>query len=555
MPLTLIFAPENVAFARNPAIVKLRADADGGGTLYDAVGVAAELEYVMSDRFEENETLNVEYEEPDGTVTLVTLTAKPTYDGFDNRIPDDTFAGTDTEYWAAILEKVSQHPRIAPFFTVYVVAGSPNKLTIVAKSLGWTLEVTNDAGLTVNAVAEVASTLPANYKVKLEVFFENTYREGDYELAAQLEGIPEPGTGYVYFDLSSVLTAECRAARAEPLVPQFGTATPFLADNFRRYYYRYTEESGEPVEAENWTYADTKVAVDGGVSQALFAEGDFLGALDGENALLTWMPDGKKVGYDQPEYLAFYNHTASTRSFYVRVIWYDITDGTASTATDYFTPGLSVRSGEVGVFPVWPALFGLDLEPTAYKYTVQVGYTGISFTDESQARTYYIDREYYESERHLMYLNGFGVAETWRCTGEIRKSLRVARQTAAKPLLPDYNSLASDRFQYGRQFDVEFTYRTGFLTKSEAESLQELLIAGEVYDVAEAGYIPLQITGNDFRVTETRQELHAYEFVATPRLDMKNYSRKQLATIGSEAWLDEKDEPWWDEVTVAWELE
>jgi hypothetical protein len=558
MALTLLSNPNNVAFARNPAIVKLRADQDGGGTLYDAVGVTSDVLYAVTDRFDTDETLTVDYEEPDGTPTTVIFTAKATYDGFDNRIPDNSFAGTDTEYWAAVKSKVAGHPKIAPFFTaITVVESGQAKLRIRAASTetGWTLTVTNSGGFTVEAAAAVDSTLPANYKVKLEVIFEDTYLGGDYAQVAQLDGTPEAGTGFVYFDISGILAAECRAARAEPLVPQWGTDTPFLADNFRRYTFRYTEEYGAPVEVQAWTYGITKVAIDGGVSQALFAEGDFLAGMDDENSLFSWMPDGKKVALEQPEYIGWYNYSGSTRTVYLRVVWYDITDGTASAETDYFTPGLSVRSGEVAVFPVWPALFGLDAEANAYKYTVQVGYTALGFSALSQARTYYIDREYYESERHLMYLNAFGVPETWRCTGNWSKGLRVDRQTAEKPLLPGYDLVASDSYQYARQFQNDITYRTGFLTPVQAEALQEMLIAGEVYDVSEAGYIPLRITSNAFKISETRQELHSYEITAQPRLSMKNYSRKVLATIGSDAWLDENDEAWWDELTVPWENE
>ncbi len=552
MALTLLSAPEGF-FARNPAIVKLRADTDGSGTLYDAVGETSYLEYVDTDRFDTDETLTVEYTEPDGTEATVVFTAKAVYDDNIAEIPDDSWAGSDSAYWLEVKNIVAAHPRIAPFFEVLLVSSGGNKIRFRAKSTdaAWSQTVTNSAGLTVSDDALAASTLPANYKVKLEVFFENTYRGGDYALAAQLEGVPEAGTGFVYFDLSSVLTAECRAAREEPLVPQFGTDTPFLADNFRRYYFRYTEEYGAPVEVQDWTNTSPTVAIDGGVSQARFAEGDFLGAMDDEDALLTWMPDGKKVALEQPEYLAWYNHDSTTRTVFLRVVWYDITDGAASAATDYFTPGLSVRAGEMAIFPVWPALFALDTEANAYKYTVQVRH---SLADMSQARTYYIDRDYYESERFLMYLNSFGCPETCRCTGEWGKRLRVDRQTAEKPLLPGYSELASDRFQYGRLWDNELTYRTGFLTKGEAEALQELLIAGEVYDVSADGYIPLQITSNNFRVTETRQDLHSYEFAAQPRLDMKNYSKKKLSTLLSDAWLDEFGQPWWDAFTIAWEI-
>jgi len=555
MALTLLSAPENVHFAKNPAIVKMRADQDGFGTLFDAVGVRAEMSYTDTDRFATGDTLVISFDEPDGTTTTVTFTAAGTYDG-DNDIPDDTFAGTDTEYWAAINSKVGTHPQVAPFFSVYLTASGGTKLNVQALSAatGWALTLTNGPGLTVTDVAATADATPANYRVLLEVYVERTYREGDYTLAAQLEGLNESGTGSVYFDISSVLAAECRAARSEPLVPTYGTTDPFLGDNFRRYYYRYTEEYGSPAVTQDWTYASAKMAIDGGVSQATFAEGDFLAGLDATDSLLTWLPDGRKLGPTQPEYMHWYNYTGATRTVYLRVIWYDITDNTEGGDAYYFnSPGLSVRAGETAVFPVGPDIFGLDAEATAYRYTVQVYYTAISETELSQARTYYIDRDYYESERTLQYLNGFGVPDCIRCTGEWGKKLNVSRQLAEKPLLPGFNTLASDRYQYARIWDNELTYRTGFITRQEADVLQELLIAGEVYDVSADGYIPLQITSSSFTVTETRRDLHSYQFTAQPRLDMKNYSKKKLNSIYTDAWLDEFGEPWFDAFTIPWQ--
>lgn len=552
MPLTLLSNPENVHFARNPAVVKIRADQDGSGTLFDAVGLTAKMEYVDADRFLTDETFVVEYEEADGTTETVTFTAKASPSGT-NQFYNSAFGGTDTEYWVFLKNIVATHPRIAPFFTVSLTASGGNKLNVIARSTTaiTDLTVTNGTGLTVTDHAIVADTTPANYKVRLEVYFESTYGAGDYSMVAQLHGTPEAGTGSVWFDLSNVLAGECRTARAEPLVPVFGTNTPFLGDNFRRWYARYTEEYGAPVEVQDWAYGSVKIAYDGGVSQSTFAEGDFLGAMDDEDSLLTWMPDGKKLSVEQPEYLSWYNHSGATQTAFLRVVWYDITDGAAQTPTDYFTPGLEVADGETAVFPVWPALFGLDAEADAYKYTVQVVQ---SLDDLSQARTYYIDRDYYESERYLSYLNSFGCPETWRCTGDWTKKIKIDRQTAMKPLAPGYNSFASDRFQFGRLWENELVYRTGFLSAAEAEVLQEMLLAGEVYDVSSEGYIPLQMTTSDFNVVDTRESLRAYEFRAQPRLDMKNYSKKKLSSLLAGAWQEPGGAAWFDAFLVAWGL-
>lgn len=549
MAVTLISSPGSIAFARNPCVVQLRADADGAGTLYDALGVYSTLTATLPDRFATGETLTIDYDEPDGTSESVVFTAAATYDD-DDQIPDNSFAGTNTAYWAAVVSKLGGHPRIAPFFSV--ASSGSIVVTIRARNVeaGWDIALSTTSALAVADFGATASTLPANYKVLLEVFAEDTYRGGDYDLKAQLQGTPEAGTGFVYFDISTVLAAHCRSSREEPLVNQWNPADQFLADNLRRYYFRFTEESGEPPVADDWTYGDVSTAMDGGVSQSVFAEGDFLGAMDASDALLSWMPDGRRVGMNQPILLAWYNHTGSTQSTRIHMQAYDITDD--SVIVDIYVYGpLSVRSEEVSLHPFQAVLYALDEEPNVYKCRIRV--EDFSTNALSQWRTFYLDREYYESERYIQYLNGFGVPECWRCTGEWTKKLKVERQTALKPLAPGYNALASDRYQYGRLWDNELVYRTGFLTQGEAEVLQEMLIAGEVYDVSEEGYIPLQITSRDFLVVETRQNLRAYEFTAQPRLDMKNYSKKKLTELLAGAWLEPGGQAWFDAFLVAWE--
>lgn len=546
MSLSVISQPADIALARNPCVLKLQ-------TSYTlAKGVRSTLTLgALTDRFATNETLTITYDEPDGTSEAVVFTAKAVYDD-DNELPDNSFAGTNTAYWNAVIDILGAHPRIAPFFTVAWT--DTLEITIQARSTeaGWDIALTTSSALAVADIAASATTLPANYKVLLEIYVERTYRDGDYRLAAALQGTPDETDGYIYFDISNVLSAECRASRAEPLVPVWDTNTPALADNLRRYYLRYTEESGEPPVAAEWSYVTGNLAVDGGVSQSIFAEGDFLDALDATDALLTWMPDGRKLGLLQPEYLAWYNHNASTKSVYIEMQYYDIDTGVAS-ASSYFYNGspLSVRTNEVAIFPVSPTLMGLDVVPDAYKFRVRVT-NGI--TEESQWRTYYVDRDYYESERYIQYLNGFGVPECWRCTGQWTKKLKVDRQTAVKPLAPGYNTFASDRYQFARLWDNELIYRTGFLTAAEAEVLQEMLIAGELYDVSSEGYIPLQITTGDFTVVETRENLRAYQFSAQPRLDMKNYSKKKLSSLLAGAWQEPGGAAWFDAFLVAWGL-
>lgn len=527
---------------------------DGSLQPYAAQGSKARLQAGTSDKFSAGETFSVTYVETDGTTETVVFTAAATYTAED-AIPDDTFSGTASQYWQAVLLKVQGHHRIAPYFIVTrsgPIGGNSIYLTSIDTDPDFTVTVDNTAGFTNTNTAAVADTTPENYVILLEVYVEQTYKGGDYTLAAQLENTPD-GDGYLWFDVSSILEAECRAGMSEPLVPVWSTSDSMLADNLRRYYIRFTEKYGAPAVNQEWEYDDVRLAMAGGISQSLFAMGDFLGGLDIDDALLTWMPDGRKIGLSQPEFLAWYNWDVDTHIVTVEMQWYDITDdGTPSPSTFFFT-ALEVEPNEVALLPVNPTLLELDAEPNAYKYRVRV----LNADDEthlSQWRTYYIDRDYYERERYVQYLNGFGVPECWRCTGEWGKKLNVNRSVAESPLLPGYNEFATDRFQFGRIWDQELTYRTGYIKRSEADVLQELMIAGEVYDVSAEGYIPLRITTNSVPVTDTNQDLHAYQFTAMPRLDMRNYSKKKLSNLLSGAWQEVSGEYWVDAFLIEWGL-
>jgi len=568
MALTIVDEPVDIVLARNPVVLHLKA-AQSGGDLYTAVGVSASMEVETTDRFDTGETLTVEYTEPDGTVTTLVFTAASAYSGV-AEIPDDTWSGGGPEYWTEVAAILNSHPRIAPFFTVepWTVLGQLT-IRILARSTeaGWEVDISNTGGFTVTQDTDgTADSTPDNYRVLVEVFFEQSYRSGDYTRVAQLTGQPNPANGYLYFDLSSVLASHCRASRTEPMVPNWGTTGAFVADNLRRYYVRYTEQYGTPAVVQEWAHLDVKFVMDGGVSQAVHKQSGYFGylsTLDETDAFLTWTPNGKRVGLYTPEYLTWYNYTDADQDVILEVVMYDVDTGAAKSSLFFVSFSDSVRAKECAVFPAdLSRLIGdvnIGANTDAYKYTLRVvdntsDWEGGSPEYFSEARTYYIDRNYYESTRYVQYLNGFGLPETIRCTGEWGKRIEVQRSTAERPLPPGYTPVASDNFQYARAFNPLLTYRTGFLRKGDAETLQEMLIAGEIYDVSADGYIPLQITDNRFDVTSTYEDLHAYQFACRPRLNMKNFSSKKLSQSDADAWEEPSGDFWFDALQVAWAM-
>ena len=401
----------------------------------------------------------------------------------------------------------------------------------------------------------IVASPPANYRVLLEVFFEKVYGSGTYTSAALLQGLYD-NAGNVHFDLSSILNGECRAGRTLPEVPEWGTVLAAKADNLRKYYHRYTEEYGSPPAQQAWTTSPPKLALDGGVSQGLFASGDFFAGITSANSLLTWQADGKPLGLTQPEYISWHNYTASPRSLVVQRTAYDV-DNNATTIVYLHESSVTAQAYETIVLPI-----GFDVAAVAsdvYKVVFRVvdaasDYEGGSPTYLGPSRTYRIDRDFHDSERYVQYLNSFGCPETWRCTGEYSKALSVSRQTAVRPLLPGYNAFATDRFQWGQESNNELTFRTGYIRRGDAEALAEMLAAGEIYDVSEDGYIPLLITTGRFDLTSTRRELHFLEFQAVPRLSMQNFSKQtSVGNPEGDAWQETDGQYWLTELVVSWD--
>jgi hypothetical protein len=569
--LNLVDQPVGISLARNPMVVWLKAFGSSS-ELFSPRGVSASLELALTDRFDANETITVDYTAADGTSETVVFTAKAS-PALDTEFPDGSATWDDVEYWTRIAQIVGGHPRIAPFFEVEIWTTPlfQTTLRVLARDPNveaWTVDMENTGGFTVVLDEEgKPDTTPENYRVLVEVFFEKTYRSGDYERVAQLTGTPEPELGFLYFDISSVLAAHCRASRADPLVPNWNTAGPFVADNLRRYYVRYTEEYGAPATVQPWAYTAVKLVVDGGVSQAVHKQSGYFGylsTLDVNDSFLTWTPDGKRISTHTPEWLTWYNHTGVEQSVGLAFVRYDVDTGVGTGGFFPFSgPPLVVRPNECAVFPANLSSFladvVIDTYTDVYKYTLRVidttsDWEGGSPVFLSEPRTYYIDREYYEGTRYVQYLNGFGVPETIRCTGEWGKRVEVNRSTAVRPLLPGYQATASDNFQHARDFTPILIYRTGYLRKGDAETLQELLIAGEVYDVSADGYIPLLITDNRFDVTSTYESLHAYQIACRPRLNMKNFSTKKLTQSDADAWEEPDGEFWFDALQVAWQM-
>lgn len=571
---TLVQEPGEVAFAKNAIPFKVLST-DGDGNLYRAIGVRAELRTTGFFAIPEDDSFDLTWTEPDGSTGTITFTAKDAYSAI-TEIPSDASSGYSgfTEYWILVAATIAKHPVVGPLFRVYAqhtVTGDSVFFEARDTDENWVIDLTI-TGLTNPSFSKhqdtdpVPDNTPNNYQVLLEVFFEDTYAAGDFARVAQLFSIPG-ADGYTTFDISDILDASISEAIGNLPIPAFSDNTPYLADNLRRYYIRFREDY-DAITPVTWESSDIKNVMAGGISQAAWANYEFFDALSEDNAILSWYPDKKTVGPDQPEWLAWYNATLTTRQILIELRRYT-SGGALSTLYKFEGNNIDVAPGEVLMIPVGYDQMAIN-NTAVQKYTVRVVDEAGDYENTpdylSQLRTFYVDHNIYRSTKYLIYLSAFQLPETVRCIGQHDITLEIAATDSftATPLgsrgevelvIPsNYSSATPQRRQVTEQWENKLTYRTANLPRYEVDALQQMLVSGNCWEVYTDGYIALSIVDKKYRIYSTKDFLYALEFNCVPALRMRNYSNILIPLSETqEGWLTDLDEYWRTAWGLPWE--
>lgn len=561
MSLTLLQAPAEINLTRNQILVRLEG-MDSGMVTYGYTGASSRMTSNGSYSIPAGFSITITWTEPNGLEqSRAFLSVNTLIDG--PYIPSAALAGgyiSNLAYWEAIAAIMQAHLKIAPHFRVYATsAGGLTTLNIEVKEYNTAWSLTSSlSGLEASNVtvvdAEPETNYPDNYKCHLDVFFETELNAGTWDTAATL-AIGPTADGIFIFDIAGILDQELRNTLPAPPIPAFTADEPFVADTQRRFALRYYEiyDGLDPITADE--DSTTYLALCGGISRNTFADYGFFANLGEGNSLLTWYPDGKSVALAQPEWLAWYNYTGAAVEVILEVIRYTAEGALTTyflfeTVVDDLNP-LTAAKHQVVVWPVGFDQMGIvpDAADVLY-YTVRVvdadsDYEGGDPTYLSQPRRYYLDRAYYENTRYLMYLNGFCCPETLRCTGNLSNRLNVVREESTRQLPADYTGAFRETFQFSEDFANFFVYRTGYLSRFEADALQELLIYNNVWEVYENGYIPLYVRNREFPIHVDRQYLYSFEIETLPALARGNYSNTNIP-------LGEDQESWQTAAAEYW---
>lgn len=536
---------------------------DADNQAYTPKGVRSELKILSVNGIDEDDTITLSWTEPDGTTGNITFTAKDSPSLSTEFISDDAPGKQPSPigYWKAVAATINAHPTVNRHFKVYAIQydllPTPDYslfVEVVEVDRAWVLNMSSSTALTItNHDTPLATTAPDNYTIFVDIFFEEIYESGEWDRIATIE-LPLNQSGRSYLDISEILDKALKGAMSELNIPEFNSTTPYVADNIRQYYFRYREDYDDVT--PSWTVSSNKLALCGGIAQNLAANYNLFDNLKSTNSLLTYYPNGKSVSPDQPEWIAWYNYDSSAHETLLQVRTWTADSATATMIYRLDGNGIFVAEKRVLLIPVGPNQLSIGDTVVKYEITVidKADYDLATTTPLSQTRSYYIDRLTYREKRYIMYLNSFCVPETLRCIGDFKDQLDVSREVFERPLPPKYSDTARQIDQYDQDYTNRFTYRTGYLSKSEADALQELLIYNDAYEVSAEGYIPLHITNNRHDIYETSNFLFSHTIQAEPRLKRKNYSNILIPlTVDKDAWITATLDYWTTIFSEPWQ--
>lgn len=271
-----------------------------------------------------------------------------------------------------------------------------------------------------------------NFNLVFDVYAEKTYMAGDYELIWPGMGVPDAAKR-VRFDISKALTRNIK-----PQFPPFATLVAngaFVANLPRRYYAKYAEAYGEPLQVRGYDFFAAKsitTAFLGGKKKLNITESDFVSNYINAEIpeLLTSMPNGIEVCPTQPQYLSVYWPLGVTGSYNVKArvkLYYD--DDTTSADLTAYTSSQNKKC--VITFSAGYNQLGIDGLKEAGKKVVayDVWLADNGEAQRSQKFTFKVNHDYFQHNRFFVFINSFGCLETVWFTGNKRIQTQMDNDT------------------------------------------------------------------------------------------------------------------------------
>lgn len=352
-------------------------------------------------------------------------------------------------------------------------------------------------------------------RVVCEVWVEQDYLSDAYEKIFEAEQ-PVDAQGNTLFDMREVLDSYL-----DPQLP--GLTLQRQDQQFCRFYLRYFERFGDPVQSGSFTQVQENILLMGGMSELEYARGNFFGLHFAQKPFYTWQPLEKYVATDQPEYLLFVVNSFDYTSFEVVARLVYIQDDGSETSSEHVIYSRSgVSKYEPYLFPVGVSqlhLLGYSCAAQApldrYEIFVRSGAQIVS-----EIRTYILDYSIHRYRRYFLYQNSLGGWDTLVTTGKAEQELRIETEALERFLPPDHGPLDRPTQVVSRTARPEVKISAGYQTKAMMQSLQDFLLARQIYTIEEKNkrleLTPVEVDLRSATVHDETETLQTFDFSYRP---------------------------------------
>jgi hypothetical protein len=530
--LTIIQQPDDIVLSGNQVVFKIAAS-DALGNPYKAQAAYINLNTQAEDNFIAGDTLTISWSEQSG----INHTYNFTFEDAPVSALDlpASQSGTYQEYLEEILSIILAQRLIGASFTGQVLFNNPSySIRLTAKNTSTDFIVSSsdtfNNGVTESqALQAQVSTIPNNYAIHVDVFYEPVLESNDYEPVAQLQ-LSLDSNSEATVDISEVLHQFAKSFQASIPVPAFADDQPQNAQLTKRYFIRFWEDYDGIGQILPTTIAP-KFMLFAAIDQLRFAQADFFGGISALSSILSNREKVHTIAPNQPFWIAWYNYMGVARNIVLQITLKNTEGLTAKPIR--FSP-TTVGSQEVVWIPVGYEQLFLQAEAldNVVAYDVQVlDATELNNLNEvpySPVWSFFLDVEYQLEQHFVLYLNTFNCPESIRLTGQLKEDLVTTIEESEAILPVDYSTDQISEVVFNPTFEKSYEFTTGFLNKTQVRSIQEMLIDRRIFIVSSKGTIPMNIISNKFSITNTNQFLNALSFKAIKALKERYFSNNSI---------------------------
>lgn len=370
----------------------------------------------------------------------------------------------------------------------------------------------------------------ADLRYEVELYVQEYFQSNNHELFDVMEGSERPAINFgsttsytgADFDMSYLLDDLVSRKR-----PEFGQTKIQVCESLTRSYYAVTRRKDGTTLVDQVTLPAQYLLKAGLAEKDVEIHGRRF-FYDRGGKFLTWSADRKAVRLDQPEFLYFltnFSPQPSTLKLRARFL---------TSAGEYSVQTLdeltTVAPFTVYCLPVGPANTTLAaFLDDVVQYEVWVSDTENSRL--SEIRTYRLDRSYHRHVRYLLFANSLGGFDTLTCIGRATETFKVTQLISER--YDDYQLDASyaERVMNDTTGERELSINTGPITRAQADYLTELMLAEEIYLVADRDYLPLLRTSESTAVLVDDERLVSRTFSFRYANKQRNYSNLPALSV------------------------